>query len=389
MRFRHPDGSTIHLAYCTNVHPAEDPAGVIRQLDEVAAEVRRILDVPRLGVGLWLAADVATRLRSDPHQLAELRTALERNRLEVVTLNGFPYGGFHADVVKRDVYLPDWTDRRRLDYTWDLVFLLGRLLPDDVETGAISTLPLGWAGWLDAEAVTAAMGNVARLADDLAVDSAESGRTVVVGLEPEPGCVLDTVPAVATAVAPLAPYIGVALDACHLAVEFEDPGATAGVLGESGVPAVKLQVASALRLADDATDRRQETLRRYDEPRFLHQTRTRNGAGVTGLDDVGLVDAAVADGSFPGDTEWRVHFHQPVHVAGEETTQDVLVDALSVFVGGPVPLTRILEVETYTWNVLPPERRPGSDGELAAALAQELSWTRDRLVDLGCVEVSG
>jgi hypothetical protein len=201
---------------------------------------------------------------------------------------------------------------------------------------------------------------------------------VRVGLEPEPGCVLHTASEVAEQVAPLAPWVGVALDACHLAVEFEDPVAVAAALVASGAPAVKLQVASALRVADDDPAHRLATLAGYDEPRFLHQTRTSNGA-VVGVDDVGMVD----DG-FPSAGEWRVHFHQPVHVGGPETTQELLVDALGVFVGGAEPLTHILEVETYTWNVLPPDRRPASDGALAEALAAELSWTRERLHDFGC-----
>ncbi len=383
MRFRHPDGSTIHLAYCTNVHPAEDPEGVIRQLDAVAGRVRRTLGVPRLGVGLWLSAVAAAVLRRDPAVLRELRQALQRNRLEVVTLNGFPYGGFHAPVVKHAVYRPDWTDPERLAYTRDLAFLLGRLVPGDVGVGAISTLPLGWGTWLDDTATETALANVARLGDDLAAMADSSGVAVRVGLEPEPGCVRGPSAAVAERVAPLAPWVGVALDACHLAVEFEDPATVAGTLAALGAPAVKLQVASALRLAAGGRAGRIGTLARYDEPRFLHQTRARVNGRVVAVDDVGMVDATC-----PADGEWRVHFHQPVHVAGAETTQDVLRDTLGVFVGGPAPLTRILEVETYTWTVLPEERRPRDDDDLVAALAAEVVWTRDRLVDLGCREVA-
>ena len=49
MRFRHPDGSTVHLAYCTNVHPAETLDGVLAQLRDHCEPVRRLLalDHPR------------------------------------------------------------------------------------------------------------------------------------------------------------------------------------------------------------------------------------------------------------------------------------------------------------------------------------------------------
>jgi len=144
MRFRHPDGSVVHLAYCTNVHPAEDLEGVIAQLDGCSALVRKELDVPVLGVGLWLAHSLAERLANSPKALDRLARALHRNDLEVVTLNGFPYAGFHDKVVGKKVYLPDWTEPERLEYTLDLVTVLAELLPADASYGSISTLPLAW-----------------------------------------------------------------------------------------------------------------------------------------------------------------------------------------------------------------------------------------------------
>src|SRR5918994_8003429 len=142
MRLRHPDGSVLHLAYCSNVHPADDLDGVAAQLERYAARVRERLDVPVLGVGLWVAAPA---LGADVDAAADrLRAQLDRLGLEVVTLNGFPYRAFHADVVKLDVYRPNWADERRRDYTLGLARLLARLLPADVRDGSISTLPLGW-----------------------------------------------------------------------------------------------------------------------------------------------------------------------------------------------------------------------------------------------------
>ncbi|MFB9837461.1 xylose isomerase, partial [Actinoallomurus acaciae] len=123
MRFRHPDGTLVHLAYCTNVHPAEDLDGVLAQLARYAEPVRERLGAGTLGVGLWLAADVARAL-ADEAALARLRRELTARGLEVVTLNGFPYRAFHAPVVKRAVYVPDWTERARLDYTLDLARIL-------------------------------------------------------------------------------------------------------------------------------------------------------------------------------------------------------------------------------------------------------------------------
>ena len=105
MRLRHPDGSLLHLAYCSNVHPADDLDGVSAQLERYTARVRERLDVPVLGIGLWVAAPALADAAAADAPRASSSTGC---RLEVVTLNGFPYKAFHAPVVKRDVYWPHW-----------------------------------------------------------------------------------------------------------------------------------------------------------------------------------------------------------------------------------------------------------------------------------------
>src|SRR5579859_2237824 len=120
MRLRHSDGQTIHVGYCTNVHPAEDLPGVMAQLDTYAVPVRELVGTGRLGLGLWLAAPAAAQLAADPARLRALRNELELRGLEVVTCNGFPYQAFGAPVVKHAVYQPDWVGEQRLNYTLDL-----------------------------------------------------------------------------------------------------------------------------------------------------------------------------------------------------------------------------------------------------------------------------
>lgn len=144
MRFVHPDGTTVHLGYCSNVHQAEDLEGVIAQLADHAEPVRERLGTGRLGIGLWLARGVVTELADDEGALGRLRSELRVRGLETVTLNAFPYAGFHREVVKKDVYLPDWADEARLNYTLDCARVLAALLPDDVDHGSVSTLPLAW-----------------------------------------------------------------------------------------------------------------------------------------------------------------------------------------------------------------------------------------------------
>lgn len=385
MRFRHPDGSIVHLAYCTNVHPAEDVNGIVAQLERFAGRVRLALGVGVLGVGLWIPAEAAAGLVGDNSGLERLRAALAVLGLEVVTLNGFPYRGFHAPVVKRDVYVPDWTEDARLEYTIDLVHVLAALLPDDAEEGTISTLPLAWRTPWDERALATSRANLERLSESLRSLADKTAVRIRVGLEPEPGCIVETTGQAAAALRDLDPdWVGVCLDACHLAVQFEEPRSAVVALGDSGVPIVKAQVSSALRMAEPRAPGAAEALAAYAEPRFLHQTRERQNGGVAGVDDL---DEAIG-GGLPGEAEWRIHFHVPVHAGGEQTTQPELEATLATLVGGPAPRTRHLEVETYTWTVLPPDRRPTDGAGLVDALAHELAWTRERLQGLGLEEVT-
>ncbi|MGW0825838.1 metabolite traffic protein EboE [Streptomyces sp. NPDC002845] len=388
MRFRHPDGSTVHLAYCTNVHPAETLDGVLAQLRDHCEPVRRRLGRDRLGIGLWLAKDAAHALVTDPSALRRLRTELDVRGLEVVTLNGFPYEGFGAEEVKYRVYRPDWADAERLHHTIALARVLAGLLPDDVTEGTVSTLPLAWRTAYDDTRAAHAHTALATLAERLDALEELTGRSIRIGLEPEPGCTVETT---ADAIAPLTAIghdrIGVCLDTCHLATSFEDPHTALDALTTARVPVVKSQLSAALHAEHPHLPEVREALAAFDEPRFLHQTRTSTAAGLRGTDDLG---EALKGDSLPESSPWRAHFHVPLHAAPAApltSTLPVLKDALTRLAGGPHPLTRHLEVETYTWQALPPELRPRGRGQLADGIAAELTLARDLLTDLGLKEL--
>ncbi|MEU0213455.1 metabolite traffic protein EboE [Streptomyces canus] len=388
MRFRHPDGTTVHLAYCTNVHPAETLDGILAQLRDHCEPVRRRLGRDRLGIGLWLARDAAHALVSDPSALRDLRTELDRRGLEVVTLNGFPYEGFGAEEVKYRVYKPDWADPERLDHTTALARVLTGLLPDDVTEGSISTLPLAWRTAYDDGSADKARTALLTLAERLDALQELTGRSIRVGLEPEPGCVVETT---GDAIAPLTAIaherIGICVDTCHLATSFENPHAALDALTAAHVPVVKSQLSAALHAEHPHLPEVREALAAFDEPRFLHQTRTGTSAGLRGTDDLG---EALAGDALPDGAPWRAHFHVPLHAAPAApltSTLPVLTSALAQLVGGPHPLTRHLEVETYTWQALPPELRPRGRTQLADGIAAELTLARDLLTDLGLKEL--
>ncbi|MCL6731957.1 metabolite traffic protein EboE [Streptomyces neyagawaensis] len=388
MRFRHPDGSTVHLAYCTNVHPAETLDGVLAQLRDHCEPVRRRLGRDRLGIGLWLAKDAADALTTDPSALRGLRAALDRRGLEVVTLNGFPYQGFGAEEVKYRVYRPDWADPERLDHTTSLARVLAALLPDDVTEGTVSTLPLAWRTAYDDTRADTAHAALRTLGERLDAVAELTGRSIRVGLEPEPGCTVETT---ADAIGPLTSIghdrIGVCVDTCHLATSFEDPHTALDALVRARVPVVKSQLSAALHAEHPHLPEVREALAAFDEPRFLHQTRTATAAGLRGTDDLG---EALTGDALPDASPWRAHFHVPLHAAPAApltSTLAVLKAALTRLVGGAHPLTHHLEVETYTWQALPAELRPTTRARLTDGIAAELGLARDLLTDLGLKEL--
>ncbi|KJK56547.1 metabolite traffic protein EboE [Saccharothrix sp. ST-888] len=360
------------LCYSTNVHPAEDLPGILRQLDGFAAPIRERTGFDRLGLGLWLAAGTAAELAADPALLRQLRGELAARGLAALTLNAFPYGGFHQPVVKHAVYRPDWTEPARARYTADCATVLAGLLPDDADSGSLSTLPLAWRRPWSAAADRAAEEALRRTEETLRTVSARAGRPIRLAVEPEPGCVLDTV---ADAVRWLAPrvdpeYVGLCLDTCHLAVSFADPDKAVASIERAGLAVVKIQASAALHVDDPADPAARRLLADYAEPRYLHQVRELDASGqVLAADDL----PPALDG-LPARGPWRVHFHVPLHAAPPgplRSTTEVLRAAVAA-----VRDRTVLEVETYTWPVL-----PGGGTDIVAGIAAELTWAKSELLD--------
>src|SRR5438034_9156561 len=138
--------SPLPLSYCTNVHPGRSVAEVERGLDDYTVHVRERFGAP-LAAGLWLARPVADELGSSRDLLRRFADGLRRRGLTCHTLNAFPYGDFHSERVKENVYLPDWSQPQRKAYTERCAALLAELLPEGVNEGSISTVPLGFKGF--------------------------------------------------------------------------------------------------------------------------------------------------------------------------------------------------------------------------------------------------
>jgi hypothetical protein len=389
-----PDGAL--LTYCTNIHPGESWPDLFASLKHHLPRVKAgFAPTKPFGVGLRLSAEAAANLHA-PDTLAAFRAFLAAEDLFVFTINGFPYGAFHGQRVKEAVYQPDWRDERRLTYSNQLADILAELLPAS-GFGSISTVP-GTFKTLGpgAEALMADM--MLRHAAHLIGLEQRHGKTIALALEPEPCCFLETIdesvrffedhlfsPGAVTRIAELTGlgrneaeialprHLGLCYDVCHAAVEFENVAESIGVLRTAGVPIHKLQLSAALRLTPGP--RQLEALKAFAEGTYLHQVVTRTAGGSL-TRYVDLPDA-LADASASAAEEWRVHFHVPIFEAGIEplaTTQDFLAEILALH--RDAPISHHLEVETYTWDVLPAALRGMPVDE---AIARELQWVEARL----------
>ena len=394
MRLEAPKG--VHLTYCTNIHPGETWPEVRDNLERYLPAVKaRLSPDADFGVGLRLSGAAAEELGRS-RSLEDLKSLLDAHGLYVFTINGFPYGRFHGAPVKEDVYLPDWRDETRLAYTINLADILAALLPAGFEADAsISTVPCGFRSQLrrpgDVERAAAMM---IRAVAHLVKVRAESGKTITLALEPEPCCYLETVPETlaffedhlfaSSAVSELAArtglspggaeaamrrHIGICLDLCHAAVEFEDPQTCLAAIRSAGVRVGKIQISAGLRFAP-VTARTVELLRPFDEPVYLHQVVARTQDGLDRFVDLKDAFASLERGD-PAE-EWRVHFHVPIFLddLGEfGTTQAFLREVLASQRRDPI--SQHLEVETYTWDVLPDRYR----GEgIVSSICREMEW---------------
>ncbi len=388
-----------HLTYCTNIHAGESWPDVLAGLETHLPAIKESVapDAP-LGVGLRLSAAAAEALAA-PAAFEAFRAFLETGDYYVFTINGFPYGAFHGQPVKEGAYRPDWSDPARLAYTNRLADLLARLLPEGL-TGSVSTVPGTFKPWAEAEgAVAAIVRNLVEHTGHLVALEARGGKRIVLALEPEPCCLLETIAETieffetrlfgaaavrqlsalsgldgAAAETALRRHLGVCYDVCHAAVEFEDPRASIAALRAAGIEIAKVQLSSALRIRDlDATAA--QRLRPFDEPVYLHQVVARGGDGT--LERFLDLPEALARIEENRGKEWRIHFHVPIFLERLEafsTTQDFLREVLALHRAEPV--TEHLEVETYTWDVLPAAQR---EVAVSAAIARELNWVRERL----------
>jgi len=384
----------IHLGYCTNIHRGETWEETWRGLREHTLRVKdRVSGGKPYGIGLRLSEQAAREL-SAPGKLDEFRAWLDANGCYVFTINGFPYGAFHGTRVKEHVFKPDWSTTERLDYTNLLFDLLAKLLPAGV-SGSVSTLPASHKTFNPgAEELRAIFKNLRLCREHIEKVAEASGHDLHLGLEPEPlglfetsgetlkffGLYLDQNPQDRD----FFRYIGLNYDTCHLAIEFEEASRALERITGAGIRLSKLHFSSALKLKP--LPELIEKLRGFDEPVYFHQVIASYGEQEPLRRFKDLPDALAFADANPGHLgeEWRVHFHIPIHAqpgGGFDSTRDHLLGAMDWLAKNPTKCQHI-EMETYTWEVLPPELRTG---DVVDQLVKEYDWTLGEMRTRGLV----
>ena len=390
-----------HLTYSTLVHPADNWDELWHSLQTFVPKVKaRVSPDAPFGVCIRLAAPTAERLQGDAAARTMLKNFLADQDMYVYTANAFPYGAFKGTIVKEQVYEPDWRTEARTQYTMAVADILADIGTPDVPP-SIQTAPLGFKPNVTGpEVVASYTEHVLRVVAHLVQIEQRTGRLVTLAIEPEPHCFLETTDetvayftghlytgAAATRLAKLSGlpvseatvalrrHIGIVFDIGHQAVGFEHIPTSLQKLVDAGIPIFKLQEVAAMHIPE-VTQAAVDALAQFAKTVYLSQTVQKKNGVLTKF--LNLEDAFAAWTSDPGPREWRTHFHVPVFLedlGAFRTTRFALEDALKFHKA--TPLSRQLEIETYTWDVLPEHLKTG---DIVDYVVREIEWVKGQLV---------
>ncbi|CAN5583866.1 metabolite traffic protein EboE [soil metagenome] len=400
-------GNNLHLTYCTNIHPGETWQEIFSSLKFYINPIKQKLCPDQaFGIGLRLS-NIAAQELLEESRLQDFITWLKENNLYVFTMNGFPYGTFHRDKVKDDVHKPDWTTTERLTYIENLSKILSRLLPEGMD-GGISTSPLSYKPWFKndpqkiEEAFRKSTLHLAQLTEKLIKLKAETGKVIHIDIEPEPDGLIENnkevleyfsnwlLPSASKylqtflglnkdeAEKAIKEHIRVCYDVCHYAVAYEDHQEALEELTEAGIKIGKFQISAALKagIPKDPEQRQliADKFRPFVESTYLHQVvEIDKNKNIFQFPDLPKALEAL---SMSQAVEWRVHFHVPIFMEKYSLLESTQKDILEVLkLAKTQNYTNHLEVETYTWEVLPPEERL----DLTLSIQRELDWVKNQL----------
>ena len=390
-----------HLTFCTNIFPGQDWETTYASLKENLPKIKEKLSPDaNFGLGLRLSNTASEELGLG-EKLSEFKKWLDGHGIYVFTMNGFPYGTFHDQPVKDQVHMPDWTTVARLDYTKRLAEQLAFLLPDGI-SGGISTSPISYKHWhktpkSTSKAFAEGTENLLKLVIFLKELKAKTGKHIHIDIEPEPDGLLENSEEVIDfysnylfahgektlvdqlhiskpeAVELIKDHIQICYDICHFSLAYEEPEITFQKFRENGIKIGKIQISSALKVRFDHTNDQEiwQSLARFNEPTYLHQVTVQENGKVITYNDLPIILSEKKEFE-----EIRAHFHVPIFLkkfAPLDSTQDYILKTFQYLKNHPV--TEHLEVETYTWDVLPAALKI----DLNRSILRELDWAVKQL----------
>lgn len=397
---------TGHLTYCTNIHAGKNWTEDFSALKANFPAIKQaVAPAQPLGIGLRLSHAASSAL-TDEQELEIFKHWLNENNAYVFTMNGFPYGDFHHTVVKAEVHSPDWTTDERRDYTLRLFHILKKLAPEGVDAG-ISTSPLSYRHWFKTDkalkqAREKASLNMLEVVKELIRIEQEDHLHMHLDVEPEPDGMLETgrefidwyendllplgIPLLQAtfnidekqAEILIKRHLCLCYDVCHFAIGYEDHQAVLEELDLKGIKVGKIQISAALQADLSGTEAERQSIKTafgiFNETTYLHQVVALTSTGAL----LRYPDLPEALENFDDDpaTQWRAHFHVPISVkeiGPLQSTQDDIVKVLEL--QKQKPFTHHLEVETYTWEVLPEQLKL----PIAQSISNELNWVIDTL----------
>jgi len=397
----------FHLTYCSNIHPGESWLEVFANLEKYVPELKsRLSPTAPFGIGLRLA-DAAAKELLESNNLAQFQVWLTQQDLYVFTLNGFPYGGFHRQVVKDQVYSPDWSTEERLNYTLNLTQILATLLPEGLD-GGISTLPLSYKPWWGKDQATCetvlkkSCFNLVSVIVEMIRVYEQTGKLLHIDLEPEPDGLIENTSEVidfyqnwllpiggsylseklnieqSLAETKLLEHVRICYDTCHFSVEYEEPKSIFARLQSAGIKIGKIQISAAIQVKIPAEIEKRslivERLRPFAESTYLHQVIERRSDGT--LHHYSDLINALPHLEQSQAEEWRTHFHVPIFIHDYQilqSTQDDIAAVLRLLKTNNA--CSHLEIETYTWDVLPSEMKI----DLLTSIQREYEWVLKEL----------
>lgn len=392
-----------HLTYCTNIHAGETWQDHFTALKNNFPFIKEKLSPDdSMGIGLRLSNEASVDLIKKEN-LSVFKEWLKDQDAYVFTMNGFPYGGFHRTIVKDQVHTPDWVTKERVEYTLRLFHILAALIPEGMD-GGVSTSPLSYRLWFTTqdqlnETRETATKNIVTIIENLIQIHHSTGKLLHLDIEPEPDGLLETgneflewfendllrigIPVIKSrlnisnqkAEDLIKEHLRLCYDVCHFAIGYEPHQSIINGVKSRGIKIGKIQISAALKARMDSPENKIESIKenfaRFNEPVYLHQVVAKTKGGkLLRYPDLSVALNEKDNSIF---SEWRAHFHVPVFAEKFgllSSTHDEIEEVLSL--QKKEPFTQHLEVETYTWEVLPQSLRL----PLQDSIIRELQWVR-------------